>query len=417
MTSPLIVRDAVAAFEIALSDWDGVLDVRSARITLDEAWVPYAQAELVVALPPSEDVLIFDRGGLNAAFATRAAMNAYFSTNAEVRDVSNVYDFGRPTMYVDPRENRRVTITLHQEWLAPVRPTQTRVFDLQLRERVVDHNDGTMTLKFASDEAALLDRALVANEPDSSALAFYGSLRAIVNHVLGRYGASLQPGSADASFASNLDALVQQPGVSDWNFIQPLVQASGLRLFCDELRKWWLVDAEYSVPGQIQIAEAVNLTRGEDVISRSDSRNWYDSVVVRYSWTYEDGTAGIAYDSAGANPSTKTYRVDWNTPYPGAGAAAAILARAQGRGRTLSLEALPDYDATPGKRLMATLPNTPLQSGVVSSVEWVVAAEGTSDTMRVGSRGLIDTPANAWLLALGPWSAATGSWTAATGTN
>ncbi|CAO1650537.1 hypothetical protein NYA9BBAC_00906 [Salinibacterium sp. NYA9b] len=195
----------------------------------------------------------------------------------------------------------------------------------------------------------------------------------------------------------NSDAFIQTPGTLDWDYVAPLVQAGGLRLFCDEKRDWRLVDPlSYSVPGQINVAAGTNATSGRDTISRQQEA-WFDSIVIEYRWTDAEGLPQVAYDAA-SNGGTKMLKKVIERPFPGAGAAASILALYSGRGRTLDVEALTDLNATPGMALVMTLPGTPAQVGVVSSVTWKWSAEGDSDEMRIGSRGLLDTPSTAWLL-------------------
>jgi len=328
------------------------LEVKRWRITLDESWAPYCQGEIVIVTPETARLDL-----------------------------------------LDPRGNPRLQFTTSQEWTYPVRPEQTRSFDVLIRERRIDHAAGTTTLVVESDEAYLIDGALVADEVSDELLGFSGSLRSIISEVLDGIG-TLASGDADFSFDANLEALLWEPGVTAWDFLQPLVEASGLRLFCDEQRVWRLVDpASYKVSGQVNIAATVNLTRGEDTISRYG--DWYDSVVVKYSWSDILNEPHVAYDSAGA-PGTKTLVKSYDRAYPGAGAAAAILSRTTGRGRVLALGALADFGATPGKSLIATLPDTPLQSGVISTVEWSFESEGELG-MTIRSRGLVDTPDTAWV--------------------
>ena len=375
---PISTHTFSATLQIVSPDWDGVLQIVEASIQLDDSWVPYCQAELTIVTPAEELV-----------------------------------------EFIDPRENHRVTVVVTQEWTRPVRAPQTRTFDLLLREREVDHETGRTTLKLESDEGYLIDAALVANSADTSRTVFVSSLRALVNDVLFDFEAELQLGDADFDFSGSEDSLTLEPGVTYWDYLAVLVQASGLRLFCDEQRQWWLVEAAtYVIDQQINIAASVNLTKGRDMISRYG--DWFDSVVVKYSWTSSLGAQEVRYDSAGepvgnygiafpiAFPinfgaprlvAGKIKVVEWNRPYPGPGAAAAIRARAQGHGRTLALDALSDYTTTPGMTLVATLPDTPIQTGTVSSVAWRFAAEGDSDEMTVGSRGLIDTSETSWLLA------------------
>ena len=150
--------------------------------------------------------------------------------------------------------------------------------------------------------------------------------------------------------------------------------------------------------GNLRIAEGTNAVRGRDTISRQ-SDLWFDSVVVEYTKNMDaEGKAFSVYDSAASGPVVKKTRTKViDGPYPGPGAAALLLARYEGRGRVLDLRALTDLDATPGKTLVATMPGTPVQVGILSNVTWEWSAEGNSDEMNVGSRGLIDTPPTAWL--------------------
>jgi hypothetical protein len=198
------------------------------------------------------------------------------------------------------------------------------------------------------------------------------------------------------------DVLKRAPGVKAWDFLSPLVEAAGLRLFCDEQRRWWLVDPTvYTVEGSLRISEGFNATAASDTIDLSAADRgvpgYAETVVVKYTWTDADGVQQVAYDAAGEEHGIGRL-VELDRPYPGPGYAAAQLRKSEGKGRTLDLEALTDLTATPGQVLVATIPGAPIQTGVVSSVEW--RSEGE---MRVGSRGLTDTPATAWALAEGTW--------------
>jgi hypothetical protein len=198
------------------------------------------------------------------------------------------------------------------------------------------------------------------------------------------------------------DALKQAPGTTDWDFLDSLVRTAGLRLYCDELRRWYLVDrASYTVPGSVRISEGVNATDGDDTVSLQGTTPdgapaWYTGLVVVYRWTDSAGVQQTAYDAAGT--AQKVYRIELNRPYPGPGLAASRLAQATGRGRVQNLTALSDLTTTPGMSLVSTLPATPIQTGTVSAVTWYWAAEGDRhDLMDVRSRGLVDTSETAWM--------------------
>lgn len=177
--------------------------------------------------------------------------------------------------------------------------------------------------------------------------------------------------------------LFQDPGETDWDFLQPLVQAAGLRLFCDEQRRWYLVDpSTYVVAGTLALEDA---SRGRDRISR-DRGDWADAVVVEYNWIGNDGTPQKRYDAAGTGTMLQT--VKWNRPYPGPGAAAAILARYQGRGRVQEIIAPPQLAATPAMALTTDLPSTPAQEGFASRVTFRLDSDGIG--MSIDARDLED---------------------------
>jgi hypothetical protein len=187
------------------------------------------------------------------------------------------------------------------------------------------------------------------------------------------------------------ELLIWEPGVSAWKFLEPMTSAAGLRLFCDETRTWRLIDpSEYSVPGRISVA-GWNATEGRDTISRDDPNIYCTGVVVRYRWRGADGQSYEKLDSAGAPGLV----LEWlyERPYPGPGAAAAILARRSGQGRVQDVTALADYSVTPSVEASISLPGTVDQVGRAASVTWGL----TDGLMRLGTRGLVDAPPDSWI--------------------
>lgn len=185
---------------------------------------------------------------------------------------------------------------------------------------------------------------------------------------------------------SDPDALLWQPGVSAWQFLQPLFQRAGLRLFCDHLRRWHLVDgAGYLAEGQAQLSMPGNLHDAVDVTDRDG--DWFDAAMARYR--------GGRIDFYGPPGYTKVRTFDLDTAYPGAGFAEYAVKRAEGRGRTLELVALANLDVRPSQLLTVTLPDTPTLIGLTRAVQ----LDLTSGTMRVASRAITDVPAGAYVLA------------------
>lgn len=205
-------------------------------------------------------------------------------------------------------------------------------------------------------------------------------------------------GDADAS-ASTRTPDVQRPpelfvwdaGVTAWEFLEPLTSPAGLRLFCDEQRVWRLVDpAEYSVPGVVSIARW-NATEGTDTITRDDPNVYCTGVVVRYTWTDATGTKREATDSAGTTGRVLVW--EYERPYPGPGAAAAILARRTGTGRVQNVTALANWTTTPGAEASISLPGTLDQIGRVAAVSWDLK----NGLMDLGTAGLIDALPGSWI--------------------
>lgn len=200
-------------------------------------------------------------------------------------------------------------------------------------------------------------------------------------------------------FSRTPDALMWEPGESAFDFITPILTQSGLRLFCDEARVWRLVDATYEVTGIATIQVTDNLYRARDTIDRDASADdgtplWFDAVVIEYNWNDTENKPQTAYDVAAEPGYTQPARLQFERPYPGPGAATYILGRVTGRGRSLDLSARMDFAVTPGQAFTATVPFTDTQTGRVASVRWDFGA----DDMTVGTRGLIDTPADSWKL-------------------
>ena len=218
-------------------------------------------------------------------------------------------------------------------------------------------------------------------------------------------------GVADASTSTRVlktprseDLLNWMPGVSAYDFLEPIIQATGYRLWCDELGVWKLAK-DWALNNQINVSPANGVKVATDTRTRND-RNYWQSVVVKYTWQDSTGVQRIAYDSAGTGDLCLFE--ERNSPYPGPGAAGYILSRAAGKGRVLDLAATSNYDTSPGSILIVTLPDTPIQSGVVSSVTY----NFPSGDMSITSKGLTDTPASAWVVAppSRTWNTATGTW-------
>lgn len=186
------------------------------------------------------------------------------------------------------------------------------------------------------------------------------------------------------------DLFVWGPGVSAWEFLQPFTASTSTRLFCDEQRKWWLIEpGEYSVPGVVTISPD-NTTEGSDLIELGDPDIYCTGVVVVYSWTDSKGVERTRRDTAGSPGLVLVQEI--NRPYPGPGVAAWMLNRRTGQGRLQEVTALVDWTTTPAMQVSVTLPGTLDQVGQVEAVEWGF----TDGLMAITTRALTDIIPGSW---------------------
>lgn len=383
-----MTTSTVSAHNIAAFLNTEPLLVERASVTLDESWAPYAQANLTISMPdiatvnaldPREDVriqlILTQEYGLSEPLST---LTDLFGGD-DIADMTTAW--GGLFLY-------EVTTQFYTPFNSfGVRAGARRIFDLTLRERRLNHADGTIDLSLSSDEGLLQDYALVAT---SSQTAASTAVRQTVSNVLALIGRELEPGTQDGTFDS--DAGIWEPGQSAWEYLQPLVQAPGLRLYCDEKRKWYLVDDQAETPGSINLSYMGTMTQASDVISR-DSLDWYDAVVCKYEYVDGSGNTIIEYDTASTTGFSKVLTLTFDTAKPGAGQASRILQRAQGKGRVNDIRAMSDYTATPGMLATIAMPDTDSQIGNLSAITWSFP----DDEMDVTTRGLLEVSPYAWL--------------------
>jgi hypothetical protein len=263
-----------------------------------------------------------------------------------------------------------------------MRPSTRKTLDLALRERTTNVVEGTMSLVAASDEALAMDARRVNLSPEDPGT----SLVDAVEFGLRRIGANLTVVTDDQTLESG--SATWDPGVSVWDYLTPLTDASERRLFCDENRVWHLVDPLQPGSGVIHVTPV--MTSLQDTIDRDG--DWYDAVVVEFRWNDALGVEQVRYDIAGPETATRVKHVIWNRRWVRNGAAAAMLARAQGQARSVGLTAVSDYSAEPGLSFNVTLPDGLYQVGMVSSVSW----SWPGDEMSLTTRDLTTTPAHSW---------------------
>lgn len=341
-------------------------------VMLTDAWVAVRASTLEEAEAAIADKLDGDTADtIDRGYEWEGA--AYASPAVE-RDLSTAWG---------GQSSRAITAILSTPYnAAGHRDSSIRDFDLAVIERAINRKSATVTLDLASDETYMQDfRATTPMSPST------WTVRAAVSLALAQIGAVLQPGTADGTVSG--ESTVWEVGTSAWDYAHSLVDAAGLRLWCDERRRWWLTE-----PLTPDAAPDVYVVRPEtsqeldEVLSREE---WASGVIVTYEWETSAGRQ-TQHDLAGVGP--RWMQLSVARPYPGAGAAAAILARVQARGSLVRARAVSGYAVTPGWVMQSLATDTTHLAGLVSSVTWDLSA----DEVTVSSRDLADAPARAWIL-------------------
>lgn len=354
--------------------------------TLDELYSPFIRASLRIPLPPADVLAALDpRSGARCRLSIVQEFGEPF-TLAEITAGSGS-STAAWTADLAAAPLAAWTERYGRPYNETARRSRTRRFNLGVRNYVADHNAATLDVLLDGDEALLQDYALVQTTPAQPATA---TVRGAVALVLGRIGASLGAGPDDGPI--NAEAAPWMPGQTAWDYVKPLVDTAGLRLYCDERRVWHLVQPLAPTEGSLAFSDQ-NATLLQEQVARDEE--WFDAVVIVYRWTDSGGINRTAYDTAAVEGFTRAMTLDYDRPFPGPGAARAILDRARGRGRVESVSAVLNPDATPGQALTVSMPGAEIQTGMSTHVTFDVSA----DEMQVRSRDLVTTPPNAWILA------------------
>jgi len=186
------------------------------------------------------------------------------------------------------------------------------------------------------------------------------------------------------------DMLRWKAGVTAKDFLDPILQGVGLRLWCDELDRWRLTTAGYNQAGVVTARAGQDLYDGSDLASltatQSDGVPLYaDAVILRYRWTDFNGNARERVDQAGPSTYLKPYVLEYDdTPFPGGTPAAYLLARLTRRRRAIDATAAMQLHATPGNDVVIDLGQGETAVGYLDSVTFDMG----SDDMTIGSKDL-----------------------------
>lgn len=140
------------------------------------------------------------------------------------------------------------------------------------------------------------------------------------------------------------EMLAWETGTTAMGFLEPLLKSAGIRLVCDERRRWTLRAETFVAAGSQRWAdgEGGNVTTAREELSREDGA-WFDAAVIEYTWTALDKPQK-RHDAYALTASPKRVAVSQvNAPFPGRGRAEAMVKRAQGRGRMYTVTGIPTW--------------------------------------------------------------------------
>ena len=388
----------------------------SVDITVDESWAPYVQASVVL---PSNEIT----GTLSPTVGSRVKiyMQQDFANLLYVYDITKDYggDVSNITAGISPSLVASFTRKYTAAWntftdgspiskvttaYTPVTPLKltnallskvwkmtkflqipatyaqsTTIFsaDLGLREIKYDYVSNEATLRLESDEAIAQD---VYGFGDPVTWRSYTTVRAAINAVLAGIGTSLTDGTADAAYPLGYVIEKYSDNVSNtpWDFMETAANANKFKIYCDELRRWYLVDST-AVSGSLVLKDTDNITAFEKIINRDS--NFYNQAIIEYIDPVDVRTLDIY--SGSLTGGTKTYYAKKEGYYyPGTGAAQGIVERSINRGETYRVEAIANFNARPRQTLTVDVTGEPLKTGVVQSITWSLPSARMSVDIR-----------------------------------
>lgn len=363
------------------------LAVEEMSLTVDEQWTPYAQGTIVAKVPADRDVLDLR----TASIFVDLRLQRSFGVPWQVADLTA--DLAGSVAALTAVLGGLTLARLSNEYFIPFTGSTVRAGErldarLLVVDRQIDERTQLVTLTVESLEAQLIgDRLATSSSWDPAST----SLRTIVEAVIERYEGTLDDSALDATVAE-ADATIWKPGVAAADYLAPMLEAASLRLWVDLDGTWYLDARESLRPGTVAVAESRNMTEYVDRMTLQADQ-WCDAVIVDYRWTDSLDLQRVEYDVAGEQPARAALHIVRDAIYPGPGAAAGILARAQARGRQLDLGAVSTYLARPGMAAIITPLVGDVSTGIVSSITWQLPQA----EMKVRARGLTDTPATAYV--------------------
>lgn len=186
-------------------------------------------------------------------------------------------------------------------------------------------------------------------------------------------------GEAGRSTSRRIPIIERRPEMLLWrrgqtarDFLKPILETYGLRLFCGTNRAFQAVRRDYVLSAlPVTTADISNVyTASEpssiDAQHPDGSPLWADAVSIRYTWLDTDGVQQERFDVAAPAGYTRLYSLELtNTPYPGPGQASYLRDRFMLRRAEFAFDRRLDFFATPGYRSRVDLSDGTLLIGYV----------------------------------------------------
>lgn len=334
------------------------IKVKSARIQIDESWSPYIQASITAKAPAGTTYpATGDYAYIDPFYNTRLqiAVEENFGGSKTVADLTTQFKtltLAAVTTAYTGKTCAQLTALFFIAWnAAGVIASNRRRFNLKIRSYTLNLATMDLNIDAASDESLLQDYGLVDTLPYEPNLP---TVKKAVQFALSKIGANLTEPAADLTI--DPDETIWEPGTDAWSYIQPIVEASNLRLYCDEDRSWRLVSSPVNRSTTNTFTYGTDLIDARQEVSLDGS--WYSACVIQYQWTDPaTNTLMTAYDAFRdyTFPYVRTLRIQLNKKYPGEGGAKAVLARQRSASVTQEVTAVNDYTVTPGNIANANL--------------------------------------------------------------
>lgn len=232
------------------------------------------------------------------------------------------------------------------------------------------------------------------------------------------------PSARTPIVARDPDSLTWTPGQTAWDFLQPLLQIAGLRLWSDGyvyssnagfvFARYFLSYNEFGFKDTSRRAlQDFNLFDVAQIDSLtgefSDGTPMYaDQVILHYTWNDSLNRPQEAYDVYPTAPGRKPYFKELeDTPFPGPGRAQGIYNRISARASIVQGTTWFDRATFPGKQLAITA--DAVGGSVVGYVE-TTTHDPFRGTTEFSTKQTIAYTSKSWFAAAGTWASQTGTW-------